>query len=99
MRTYLKKIGITALAALSLAVASVATADSANARPWGGFHHGFRHGFWGPRLGVGLALGALATPYWYDRPVALYGDCFVRRRIVGYTYWGRPIFRIRRVCY
>jgi hypothetical protein len=105
MRSYLKKLGLTAVAALSLAFASVGTSDSAHARPmhFGGFHGGhFGHrGFgFGPAFGGALAFGALATaPYWYHRPVALYDDCFVRRRIVGYTYWGRPIVRPRRVCY
>jgi hypothetical protein len=112
MRPYLKTLGITAVAALSLAITSIASSDSANARPFGGMHHGgFHHGFHGghfghrgfgvgPRFGGALALGAVATaPYWYHRPVALYDDCVVRRRIVGYTYWGRPIVRVKRICY
>jgi hypothetical protein len=117
MRSYLKKIGIAAAAALTLAVTPVLTSSSADARPFGfhgggfrhgGFHHGgFRHHFghrgfgFGPALGAGLAFGALATaPYWYSRPVGLYADdCVLRRRIVGHTYWGRPIFRLVRVCY
>ena len=115
MRSYLKKIGIAAAAALTLAVTPALTSSSADARPFhgGGFHHGgfhqggFRHHFghrgfgFGPALGAGLAFGALATaPYWYSRPLGLYADdCVLRRRIVGHTYWGRPIFRLVRVCY
>src|SRR5258708_5188422 len=71
----------------------------------GGFHHrGF--GF-GPAIVGGLALGALAgsyawgpgyyyDDYYYDD---YYGDCVPRRRVVGYTPWGRPIVRFVRVCY
>jgi len=116
MRSCLKKIGIAAAAALTLAATPVLTSSSADARPFGhgggfhqgGFHHGgFRHHFghrgfgFGPALGAGLAFSALATaPYWYSRPVGLYADdCVLRRRIVGHTYWGRPIFRLVRVCY
>src|SRR5881227_3439570 len=102
MRSYLKKIGIAAAAALTLAVTPVLTSSSADARPFGGgFHHFGHRGFgFGPALGAGLAFGALATtPYWYSSPVGLYGDCVLRRRIVGHTYWGRPIVRLVRVCY
>ncbi len=105
MRSYLKKIGIAAAAALTLAVTPVLTSSSADARPFGFHHGGFHHfghrGFgFGPALGAGLAFGALATaPYWYSSPVGLYGDCVLRRRIVGHTYWGRPIVRLVRVCY
>lgn len=31
--------------------------------------------------------------------MGLYGDCYPRRRIVGYTYWGHPIVRFVRTCY
>src|SRR5436853_5800384 len=102
MRSYLKKIGIAAAAALTLAVTPVVTSSSADARPFGFHHGGWGHrGFgFGPALGAGLAFGALATaPYWYSRPVGLYGDCVIRRRLVGHTYWGRPIVRLVRVCY
>jgi hypothetical protein len=115
MRSYIKKLGLAAVAVLAIAATPVATSSTADARP--GFHrgfhhhgfHGFRHhgfrGHWGHRrLGFGfapaIALGAFAAaPYWYSRPVGLYADCFPRRRIVGYTYWGRPIVRVRTVCY
>jgi hypothetical protein len=108
MRSYLKKLGIAAAAALAIAATPVVTSSSADARPFGFHGGGFHHGGWGhrgfgfgPALGAGLAFGALATaPYWYSSPVGLYGgDCFIRRRIVGHTYWGRPIFRPVRVCY
>src|SRR5690242_6624423 len=108
MRSYLKKVGVAAAAALAIAVMPLATSSSASARPFG-FHHGgaFPHGGWGhrgfgfgPALGAGLAFGALASaPYWYSAPVGLYGDCVLRRRVVGHTYWGRPIVRFVRVCY
>jgi hypothetical protein len=75
----------------------------------GGFHGGgFRHGGFGHRgFGFGpafagaLAFGAVASsPYWYSSPVGLYVDeCFPRRRIIGYTPWGRPIVRVIRTCY
>ena len=122
MRSYLKKLGLAAVAVVAMAATPVATSSTADARPGfrgshHGFHggvrhhgfHGFRHhgfrGHWGHRrLGYGFApafaLGAFASaPYWYGRPVGLYGDCFPRRRIVGYTYSGRPIVRVRTVCY
>jgi hypothetical protein len=78
MRTIAKKLGIAAVAALSLAGATLATSDTAQARPWGG--HQFRGGGWhgggwyrggagwvAPALIGGLALGALAasTTYGY----------------------------------
>jgi|1185.fasta_scaffold2018573_1 hypothetical protein len=106
---YLKNIGVAALAALSIATASVATSSSASAQR--GFHGGWHGGWhgggwgrgagWGPAIAGGVALGALATsPYWYSAPVAgYYDDCFPRRRIVGYTAWGRPIVRVVRACY
>src|SRR5947209_20073137 len=104
MRSYLKKIGIAAAAALAIAVTPVATSSSADARPFGfhhgGFHHGWGHRGFGPAFAGALAFGALASaPYWYSRPVGLYEDCVLRRRIVGYTYWGRPIIRLVRACY
>jgi len=106
MRAYLKRLGIVAMSALSIAAASMATSSSAEARWGGGFSHGGFHHFghrgfgFGPALAGGLAFGALASaPYWYSSPVGLYGDCVLRRRIVGHTYWGRPIVRLVRVCY
>ena len=77
---------------------------SANAWGWG-------HGGWGwGGFGVGLAAGALiggalAAPYYggyygYGYPAYGYDDgCYVRRRVVGYNPWGRPIVRAVRECY
>ena len=112
MRSYLNRLGLAAVAALSIATASLATSTSADARPgFRGHHHGF-HGFrhhggrWGhrgfgfaPAFAGALAFGAVTAPYWYGAPVGLYGDCFPRRRIVGYTQWGRPVVRVVRVCH
>ena len=106
MRASLKTIRVAALAALSLAAATVATSSSANAQRFhggfhrggfhhGGFHHGFHHrGFhrFGPAFVGGLAFAAPYADYYYD-------DCAPRRRIVGYTPWGRPIVRLVSVCY
>jgi hypothetical protein len=93
MNATLKKAGVAALAAMSIAGATLATSSTAEAR-WHGRWH--RHGGWvGPAVVGGLALGALAAsrPYYYD------GGCYFRRRVVGYTSWGRPIVRPVRVCY
>jgi hypothetical protein len=102
MSSRLKKFGVAALAALSIATASVATSSSANAQR---FHHGW-HGGWhhrgfgfAPVFAGALAFGAFAGgPYYYGGP-AYYGDCFPRRRVVGFTPWGRPIVRFVRACY
>jgi hypothetical protein len=106
MPASLKKISVAAFAALSIATAAVATSSSANAQRFhggfhggfhhGGFHHGFHHrGFhrFGPAFVGGLAFGAPYASYYYD------DDCAPRRRIVGYTPWGRPIVRFVNVCY
>lgn len=63
----------------------------------GGFHHGrFHRGFgFRPAFVGGLAFSALAAPYAWD----YYDDCAPRRRIVGYTPWGRPIVRLVNACY
>lgn len=106
MRSYLRKLGLVVVGAGSIVIASLAATPSADARS--GFHRGFHHhhgfrghrGFgFGPAFGGALAFGALTSPYWYSAPVAYYDDCFPRRRIVGYTPWGRPIIRIVRTCY
>ena len=47
----------------------------------------------------GVALGALAAPYYGWGPSYYYGECVPHRRIVGYTPWGRPIVRFVRACY
>jgi hypothetical protein len=99
------------VAALSLAGATLATSDTAQARPWGGHH--FRGGGWhrggagwvAPALIGGLALGALAASttygYGYGYPTYVvdddYGGCYLKRR-VRYTPFG-PVVRRVRVCY
>src|SRR5687768_11102820 len=102
MRSLLKKVGIAALAGMSIVGATLAAADPAEAH-WRGHHHrGW--GWGGPALIGGLALGAaLAAPryaYGYGYPAYAYydGGCSLRRRIVGHTEYGRPIFRTVRVC-
>ena len=108
MQASLKKISVAALAALSIAAATVATSSSATARPFhggfhhggfhhggfhrGGFHHGRFHRGFGPAFVGGLAFAAPYAGYYYD-------DCAPRRRVVGYTPWGRPIVRLVSVCY
>jgi hypothetical protein len=96
MRTVLKKVGIAAVVAVTMAGAAVSSAD---ARSWG--HRG---GHWG---GGGLALGAIAASsaygYGYGYPAyaayddGYYGDCVIRKR-VRYTPYG-PVVRHVRVCY
>ena len=103
MRSIVKRVGIAALAGVSVVGATLASAGSAEAH-WRG-HRGW--GWGGPALIGGLALGAaLAAPrygYGYGYPaysaVSYGGDCFVRRRVVGYTPYGAPIILARRVCY
>jgi hypothetical protein len=81
MSSIAKKLGITAVAALSLAGATLATSSTEPARPWGGHHWhggGFHAGGWhrgglrwaAPAFIGGVALGALAArPYYaYDYP-------------------------------
>jgi len=100
MGTTWKKVGIAAVAALSLAGITMATTTSAEARYYG---HGWRGGGWGwggPAFVGGLALGALATrPYYAGAyPVyGAYGDCVLERRVRP-TLYG-PVVRRVRVCY
>jgi hypothetical protein len=98
MRSLFRKVCITAVAALSLVGATLATSGSAEARYYG---RGWRGGGWaGPAIVGGLALGALAAsrPYYYGGYGA-YGDGCIRNRVVGYTPYGRPIVRPVNVCY
>jgi hypothetical protein len=95
-----KKVGVAAVAALSLAGATLATATSAEARYFG--HHGWRGGFgWGgPAFIGGLALGSLAAAPYYAAAYPVYGGyggCVLERR-VRYSPWG-PVVRRVRVCY
>src|ERR1035437_10000416 len=62
MRASLKKIGLAAVMALTVAGAALVTAGSAQAQHWhghggGGFGPGFVRGLWGGGLGGGGAMG------------------------------------------
>ena len=82
---------------MSIVAATLASANPAEAR-WRGHHHGAGWGWGGPALIGGLALGtALAAAPVYG--AYGYGGCELRRRIVGHTAYGRPVFRTVRVCY
>jgi len=103
MRTGLRKIGIGTVAAISLLGTTLAFSSTAEARY---YHRGWGGGWAGPAIVGGLALGALAAsrPYYgypgYAAYGGYYGDgCYLRRRVVGYTPWGRPIVRAVRACY
>jgi hypothetical protein len=104
MRSIFKKLGITAVAGLSLIGATLAASSSAEARYYHrGWHGGGGWGWAGPAIVGGLALGALAAsgPYYggYGYPGYYgYGGC-IRNRVVGYTPYGRPIVRRVNVCY
>lgn len=88
------------LAAATLAAATLSTTSPADA-------HG--RGWVGPAIVGGIALGALAAataprygyaygPGYYSYGYApSYGYYGCPRRVVGHTYYGRPI--VRRVCY
>jgi hypothetical protein len=107
MRSGLKKVGIAGVAALSLIGATLTASSPAEARYYGHRWGGGGWGWGGPAFVGGLALGALAArPYYgygYGYPgyaAYAYDDgCGVRRRVVGYTAYGRPIVRLVRVCY
>ena len=108
MHSVVKKVGVSALAVLSVAAATLAMSSSAEARYYG--HRGWRGGGWGfagPAIVGGLALGALAAsrPYGYGYGYPAYGyydggygGCYLQRHVVGHTAYGRPIVRPVRVC-
>ena len=100
MHALFRKVGIAAVAALSLVGGTLAASSSAEARYYG---HGWHGGGWaGPAIVGGLALGALAAsrPYYGGYGAyGAYGDGFIRNRVVGYTPYGRPIVRAVNVCY
>lgn len=105
MRSVIKRLGIAGVAALSLTGAMLVASSTAEARY---YHRGWGGGGWGwagPAFVGGLALGAIAArPYYgygYGYPAYGYYDdgCGLRRRVVGYTDYGRPIVRLVRVCY
>ena len=109
MRSVVKKVGVSALAVLSIAAATLATSSTAEARYYGRGGRGGGWGFAGPAIVGGLALGALAAsrPYGYGYGYPAYGaydggydgGCYLQRRVVGYNGYGRPIVRPVRVCY
>lgn len=96
MRTTIKKAAIASVTALAVAGGMLAASTSAEARYYG--HRGWA----GPAIVGGLALGALAAsrPYYgYGYGAYGYDDGCLRRRVVGHTAYGRPIFRTVNVCY
>ena len=98
MRTAFKKLGIAALAGITVVGASLASADPAEAR-WRGHrhhHHGGGWGWGGPALVGGLALG---TALGAGSAYAYGGGCPLVRQVVGYRPSGRPIVRWVRSCY
>ena len=81
----LRKFSLVAIAAASLGVAALAPTS---ASAWGyGYHGGWHHGFWGPRVFVGGP--AYVGGYGY-------GGCYVRRLVP--TPWG-PRWRLVNRCY
>jgi hypothetical protein len=99
----MKKLGLTALVALTIVASVAATATDADARGRGGFRGGHRGGFGiGAGIATGLALGAIGGAYYGGYGPGYYGygyDGCIRRRVVGYTSYGRPIVRRVNVCY
>lgn len=71
MRSVLKRMGVVAVAVLSLTSATLATSTTAQARH---YHHGYGGGWIGPAIVGGVILGALAAsrPY-YGYPGYGYG--------------------------
>jgi hypothetical protein len=112
MRNALRTSGVAVLAAATIVVGSLAASSPAEARRgWvgpaivGGIALGAlaaasapRYGYaYGPGYGYGPSYG-YGPGYGYQR-VGYYGGGYYGcpRRVVGYTYYGRPI--VRRVCY
>jgi hypothetical protein len=106
MRTYLKKIGLAAVMALTVAGVAFGTAGSAQAQHW----HGGGGGGFGPGFVGGLAAGAVigsgpyygggyyGGPYAYGGgPYAYAGGCYIQRQAVINRYGHRVIRRVR-VC-
>jgi hypothetical protein len=104
----LGKIGVAALAALTIVGASLTATAPASARGFGhggGFHGGFHGGGFSGRgfgigagLATGLALGGYGYGYGYPAYAynGYYGDCYIQRRIV-YRY-GRRVIAPVQVC-
>ena len=103
MRASLKKIGLAAVMALTVAGTALVTAGSAQAQ----YRHG--GGGFGPGFVGGLAAGAVmggryygggyyGGPYAYDGgPYAYGGDCYIQRRAFINRFGHRVIRRVR-VC-
>jgi uncharacterized membrane protein len=99
MRASLKKIGLAAVMALTVAGAAVVTAGSAQAQHW------HRHG--GGGFGAGFVGGLAASavigggPYYgggyYGGPYAYGGGCYMVRRAYINRFGHRVIRRVR-VC-
>jgi hypothetical protein len=85
--------GVALATAMALA-ATLAATGTAEARYWHRHHGGFGWGWAAPAFVGGLALGALATPYYGG----YYGPRCVLERRVRYTRHGRFV-KYKRVCY
>jgi hypothetical protein len=108
MRASLKKIGLAAVMALTVAGAALVTAGSAQAQHW----HGHGGGGFGPGFVGGVTAGALlgggyyggpygyydGGPYgYYGGPYAYGGGCYIQREVV-INRSGHRIIRRVRVC-
>ena len=99
MRATLKKIGLAAVMALTVAGTALVTAGAARAQHW----HGHGGGGFGPGFVGGLAAGAIigGGPYYgggyYGGPYAYGGDCYIQRRVFINRFGHRVIRRVR-VC-
>jgi hypothetical protein len=93
----LRKAGIGALAALTVAGSIAVSTSGAEAR-WRGHHH---HGGIGAGIAAGIiggvAAGALAAPYYGYGGYYGYGRCWTERQEVM-DRWGRVYIRPVRVC-
>ncbi len=99
MRAPLKKIGLAAVMALTVAGTALVTAGAARAQHW----HGHGGGGFGPGFVGGLAAGAIigGGPYYgggyYGGPYAYGGYCYIQRRVFINRFGHRVIRRVR-VC-
>jgi|SRR5665811_1099627 hypothetical protein len=99
MRASLKKIGLAAVMALTVAGTALVTAGSAQAQ----HGHGYGGGGFGPGFVGGLAAGAVigGGPYYgggyYGGPYAYGGGCYIERQVVINRFGHRVIRRVR-VC-
>jgi hypothetical protein len=93
MRASLKKIGLAAVMALTVAGAALVTAGSAQAQHW----HGHGGGGFGPGFVGGVTAGALLGGGYYGGPYAYGGGCYIQREVV-INRSGHRIIRRVRVC-